>query len=247
MKKIVKLSLVLLMIIGMTVNVYAASCTVNLQPSKKEVKVNEEVVIDVELANVQDSKGMISLTATLDYDRNSLTFVKIEGQNTWKPSYNDENGKIAAEREDYAKGSETIFKVTFKVKEQSEKNIGITLKDIIFSNGDQDIDAISATTKVELGEGASNPNPTPTPDPNPNPNPNPGTNTIPGTDTNTIIDVGGNNNTNKTNTIGDMTTKNEKLPQTGDMDVVLFAIGGVAALTAIFFVKVKIIDKNMKN
>ncbi len=227
MKKIVKISLVLLVVIGIVTNVYASSCNVSLQPSKSEVKQNEEFVVDVVLSNIQDDKGMITLTATLDYDRNNLTFVKIDGQNSWKPSYNEENGKIAAERNEYTKNNETIFKITFKVKEKSQQSVGITLKDIIFSNGDQDIDVTNATTTLLL---ANNEEPT-KPDNNQN--------------TNTIIDTPTNNNST-TNKIDDTTVKKEKLPQTGDMDIVLFALGGIAVLTTIFFIKVKIIDKNIK-
>ena len=108
MKKRLIVSIIFAIIVSLLSNVYAASCNVNLQPSKIETTVNKEFVVDVVLSNIQDNKGMIALTATLDYNKNDLTFVKIEGQNSWKPSYNEENGMIAAEREDYTTNNEQV-------------------------------------------------------------------------------------------------------------------------------------------
>ena len=102
MRKIVKLALVLCMtifIIGNTV--YAAlSCKVSVQASQTEVSKNEEFTVDFNLSNIQSQRGIISIGATLEYDKDSLELVKMEGKNGWETptegaSYNATNGKIA--------------------------------------------------------------------------------------------------------------------------------------------------------
>lgn len=144
MKKIGKLSLVLisLVIIACFVgNVYAAaSCNMELQTTKTELDKNEEFTIDVKLTNIQSERGFVSLVATLDYDKNSLTLVKMEGQNGWATpiedvSYNKANGKIVIDKNGLAKSDEVILKITFKVNNTDKKSTVVSLKDITASDG----------------------------------------------------------------------------------------------------------------
>ena len=110
MKKIIKISAILLMMLSIITNVYAASYDITLKPLNSKVEINKEVTVDVVLSNIKDEKGMITFTARLEYDSKNLTFKSIEGQNGWNPSFNKENGKIAAERAGgYTKADETVF------------------------------------------------------------------------------------------------------------------------------------------
>lgn len=62
MKKIIVLSLILLITISMVINVYANSTfEMSLQPSKKEVNKGEEFTVDVNLSNIQMDKGIIAI------------------------------------------------------------------------------------------------------------------------------------------------------------------------------------------
>ena len=127
MKKIVIMSLILIMIICVMNNVYAAiNCSVNMQTAKTEFRQDEELVVDVRLSNIQSERGIIAFGATLEYDKNSLTIVKMEGKNGWAtPSYNEAEGKLVMERNGLTTKDETMFQIIFKVKEQNNKNISI--------------------------------------------------------------------------------------------------------------------------
>lgn len=244
MKKIVKISLVFMIIFGMISNVYAASCTITAKPSKAEVTSNEEVVVDFVLSNIQDEKGMITFTAKLEHD-SGLTFKKIEGQNGWKPSYSQNTKLIAAERDGgYTKSDEVVFRVTFQANGAVNTNPKVTLTDIVFSNGNEDIDVKAASATIKIIE-PSNPGGSQGGSQGGNPGGNQGTTQTPNTPP---VIIGNNDTTTKTNTVGDPSVKNEKLPQTGEMDILLVGVGAALALVVVgLFIKVKLMDNQMKH
>ncbi len=62
MKKIIILSLILLITISIVINVYATSTfEMSLQSSKNEVSKGEEFTVDVKLSNIQIDKGLIAI------------------------------------------------------------------------------------------------------------------------------------------------------------------------------------------
>ena len=110
MKKIQKLSIImLLMIIVLNVYVYAKpNCNVNMKTQKTEIDKNEEFTVEVEISNIQSERGIIAIEATLEYDKESITLVKMEGQNDWSTpikdlSYNETNGKLVIDKRGLAK------------------------------------------------------------------------------------------------------------------------------------------------
>ena len=180
-----------------TVNA-AFTCKVSMQMEKTEFKKGDEFTVDIKMSDIQSERGVISLGATLEYDKDSLTLVKMEGQNGWESpsvgsSYNEANGKIAITRNGLGKNDETIFKITFKVKEETKKNLLITLRNISLADGTSPLSVKQVYKNITIQEGTDNPVPNPTPDDNDNQLP-----VIPDT-----------NNTN--NDIA----PDEKLPQTG--------------------------------
>ena len=237
MKKIVKLSLVLIMTIFIMGNVYAAiSCKVNMQAAKTEVSKNEEFTVDINLSNIQSERGIISLGATLEYDKDSLTLVKMEGKNGWETpaegtSYNNANGKLAITRAGLGKNDETVFTITFKVKETSKKNLMVTLKNIIVADGIAPANSSLVYQNITVTNGT------------PNPVPEPGTD-----DVNTENIASG----NKTNTSTDVASQNKlanhELPKTGAMvmTVVMVVIGVAIVLAAIYFIRLKLVKKEPK-
>lgn len=248
MKKIVKISLVFMIIFGMISNVYAASCTITAKPSKAEVTSNEEVVVDFVLSNIQDEKGMITFTAKLEHD-SGLTFKKIEGQNGWKPSFSQNTKLIAAERDGgYTKSDEVVFRVTFQANGAVNTNPKVTLTDIVFSNGNEDIDVKTASTTIKIVEPSNpggNPGGSQGGSQGGNQGGNQGTTQTPNTPP---VIIGNNDTTTKTNTVGDPSVKNEKLPQTGEMDILLVGVGAALALVVVgLFIKVKLMDNQMKH
>lgn len=249
MKRIIKLSLVLLITICMMGSVYAAlSCNISLQASKTEVSKNEEFIVDVNIANIQSERGVISLGATLEYDKESLTLVRMEGQNGWETpvngvSYNEANGKIAITRNGLGKNNETVFKIIFKVKEGSKQNLLITLKDITTADGISPAKISATSRNITVKEGTTNPVPTPGDE-----NKNTIVNNIAGNTTNGNTASGntGNNsnrnNVNKNTSTGNITTtKNSSaLPKTGENTIIIVSAITILAIGAvIFFVKMR--------
>ncbi len=148
MKRVLKLNLIVLMIIVIMMlilgeNSYAVdTCNMEIQTEKTELKKGEEFTANIYVSNIQSDRGVISLSATLEYDKESLTLEKMEGQNNWETptslvSYNSENGKIAITRATVSKNNEVIFKMVFKVKEESKENATIKLKNITIADGDK--------------------------------------------------------------------------------------------------------------
>lgn len=238
-RKIIALSLILV-IVTLVSSVYAAStCKVDLKTDKNEYNKNDEFSVNVELSNIQDEKGIIALGGTLDYDKNSLELVKMEAQGNWtKPSYNEANGKFVTDRDNnYATKDETVFKIIFKVKDESKKDITITLKDIVASNGKEDIKTDNASKAITIKNST-------VPDTKPGDN-NEGNNT----GNNVGNNIGNNTGNNVGNNVGNNTSKNNsiynnKIPQAGENNgIIIFCIIVLIAIVATYFVKIKIINK----
>lgn len=266
MKKIVKLSLVLLMAICIMGNVYAAtSCNVSVQTAKSEYSKNEQFTVDVNIANIQSDRGIISLGATLEYDKNSLTLVKMEGKNGWETpssgtSYNEANGKIAITRNGLGKNNETVFTITFKVKEQSKQNLSITLKDITVADGIQPVKIATTYKNITIKEGTTNSgSQSGTDDPNKNQttttNPGTSTGTNANTTTGTSTNKGTNSSTSSTATNKSTSTKSSNknavksgsLPKAGDASMLLIIpIVLIAVVATIFFIRMKMLNKDSK-
>ncbi len=255
MKKIVTLGLILMLIICMIGNVYAAfSCHVNMQASKTQVTKNNEFTINVNVSNIQSERGVISFGGTLEYDKDSLTLIKMEGQNGWEtPSsgltYNETKGKIAITRNRVGKNNETIFKMTFKVKEAKEQNLTVNLKDIIISDGSEPFKINNVSQNITVVTDTQNSTSNLEID-----NKEVDSNRIANTNSNTVINLTsrGNNkqSTNTTNKIADKTSaKTTSLPKAGESNysyILMALIGFVVIMAGIFFLKVRILDKKIK-
>lgn len=255
MKKVLKISLILIVMIFIMGNVYAAlSYNVNLKTNKTQINKNEEFTVDVNISNIKSDRGIISLGGTLEYDKNSLELVKMDGQNGWETpsvgaSYNETNGKIAITRSGPGKSNETVFKITFKVKNGSKQNVTIGLKDITVADGKELAKIDNKYTNVTIKKETTNPIT------KPEDNTNTNTNII--TDTNTITDTKQDSDRNLLNTEGNSSTSNiekkddsiksGKLPQTGETSVILISCIGLIILGAIiYYIKIKKINKKVK-
>jgi len=142
MKKIAKLSIIiLLMMFVLTVNVYAKlNCNINMQSEREDVKQEQEITINVKLSNIESERGIIAIEAILEYDKDCLTLSKMEGQNSWHTpieglSYNTSNGKLVIDKEGLAKSDETILKITFKANKTSKKSTTVSLRNIVVADG----------------------------------------------------------------------------------------------------------------
>lgn len=270
MKKVLKLSLIVLIIFMITiafleVNTYATlSCNIELQTNKNEFEKGEEFIVDFSISNIQSNRGVISLSTTLEYDKDSVELVKMEGQNGWETpiegvSYNKENGKIVITRNGLGTIDEIILKMTFKLKEEAKQNQVITLKDVAIADGDEI--AKFDSVKKEITIKVDNQQTGEEEKPNPGEDTNTGTNTKPNENTNTDsnentnansngnTNSGTNTNTNQGNNITEDKTvaDNATLPKTGNPSYIWIICIGVAALliATYFFVKIKLINKKI--
>lgn len=169
MKKALKLSLILslaIFIICIMGNVYAElNCSVDIKLDETEFNKNDEFTVDIDLSNIQSEQGIISLGATLEYDKESLELIKIEGKNGWETptdgtSYNANNGKIAITRSGFAKSDETVFTLTFKVKEESKQNLIVVLRNITIADGTKPVKINVIHKNITIIDGIPNVMPT---------------------------------------------------------------------------------------
>lgn len=256
MKKIVSISIVLVIAICMMGSVYASlSCNMSMQANKTEVSKNEEFIVNVNVSNIQSERGIIALEATLKYDKESLELVKMEGKNGWETpikdiTYNENNGKIAIDRSGLGKNAETVFSMTFKVKETSKKNLTVSLGDVKVADGTQLTRLGDIIQNITVAEGTQNPDPVPQPKPEePEPTPsNPGTTTgnTSSNSTNNSTTVGDKTTSITKNTINKNVVTNKNLPKAGGNNNVLLAFMTLLVVaTVIFFVKIRLINKEM--
>lgn len=250
MKKIIILSIMVLLIFSVMTNVYAASSfKVNMEASKSELTKKEEFTVEVKISDIQDERGIIALGGKIEYDENSLTFVKVEqGSESWaKPSYSQNSKKFAMDRDARGKEDEVLFKIVFTVNEESTKKPKITLKELVGSNGDEDIevDDVSLTVNVKDGSNAT-PSITTTPSNNPTPSTTPTTSTTPSSSSKPT------QNTDKKITSSQVSKsengEDAKFPYTGfENNIVLLVILVPAVALAIFsYINIKKINKKAK-
>lgn len=235
MKKIQKLSIImLLMIIVLNVYVYAKpNCNVNIKTQKTEIGKNEEFTVEVVISNIQSEKGIIAIDAVLEYDKESITLVKMEGQNDWSTpikdlSYNESNGKLVIDKRGLAKSDETILKLVFKTKEISKEKVMIALKNINIADGTEPSTVANAYKNITIKDASTTPSPKPPEEQTPSQTPKPDDNNI-----NKLPDnISNSNNDNKAP---------GKLPQTGSDNIIL-----MIAIAIFIIISIVLYNKKQK-
>lgn len=254
MKNVVKIILIVLVIMSLCTTVQAVgNCKIDLQPVKVEVKKGDEVAINVNISNIKAEKGIIAMTATMEYDKNSFEFVKVEGKKWTTPFFNEENGKLAVDCNDYTISDETMFEIVFKVKETNAIKKTITIKDIVLSNGIEDINTTNASTTISVRNDSVTPVPPDTDNPDENQGGNQGGNQSNNQDNNSNGSEVENSNQNQddkneNNNKIDNTVSNEKLPHTGGKLNIIFSVFGIIIiLIVIILIVTRTIKKKNKN
>lgn len=247
MKKIQKLSIImLLMIIVLNVYVYAKpNCNVNIKTQKTEIGKNEEFTVEVVISNIQSEKGIIAIDAVLEYDKESITLVKMEGQNDWSTpikdlSYNESNGKLVIDKRGLAKSDETILKLVFKTKEISKEKVMIALKNINIADGTEPSTVANAYKNITIKDASTTPSPKPPEEQTPTPSPKP-----PEEQTPSQTPKPDDNNINKLpDNISNSNNDNKapgKLPQTGSDNIIL-----MIAIAIFIIISIVLYNKKQK-
>lgn len=223
MKKIVIILSLILTIFAASVSyVNATTCEIAMAASKTNFNKGEEIVVSVSLAKLKSDVGIIALDGTLEYDKQNLEYVKMEGQNGWStPVYNSSNGKFVTDKNAFATKNETVFKIIFKVKQTQKQNQVITLKDVTVADGVAPISTKESNFKFTINTGASKPN-----------------DNVQKPNINTNGDNPLNLITGSNNIVNDAVTG--QLPQTGISDVMItILLIGAVITAAVFFIKIK--------
>lgn len=252
--RIITITLIFLLVFSIIGKVYAnSSFTITMQASKNKLNKNEEFTVEVKISNIQDEKGIIAIGGEIDYDKNSLTLLKLESSSeAWaKPTYYNESNKFVIDRESLSKAEENIFKMIFKVNEESSQNPKISLKNVAASNGDEDIKTSDTNIAVTINNGSSiNPTQSPTNSPTTTPTQSPTA-----TPTQKPTDNSSNNKINVSNKITNNINDNKKdekssnqLPYTGKDTIAIGIIFSVVAMLAVVsYIKIKQINKKAQN
>lgn len=146
MKKTLILSAIFMLVLGITVNVFAAEGTVAIldaKADKETVVAGEELVLTLTLKDISASQGtgITSLTTQIDYDTNIFETITEENIQTITgedsnsvlfPIYNDNEGthELTLATNTGIKTDRAIAKITFKAKQ----NVTSTTTSIEFKN-----------------------------------------------------------------------------------------------------------------
>lgn len=210
MKKIISLSLSILLIFCLVSTVYASSpCNMSLE-GKTQLALNEEFSVSLVISNIQDPNGIYVVSATLEFDKEKLQFCGIENATGWATATYNENiignkgkGKILIERagKDTAKSNQTVFRIKFKAIKDNVTNVDINLSNISVSNIENDIKLGAIQShKVNIGTNNSENNNNPgTGSENNNPGNNSGNNNSSNNNSNNNNSNNNNSNNNNNN------------------------------------------------
>lgn len=158
-KRLLHVIIIFFLITILLIDVVSAfGLSVFMTPSTTNVQTSSEVVIKVKVSNLDvGENGINSFSGTLNYDTEVfevLTVDDITGLNNWTASYTPDSGKIVLFKTTFVNSDEELFQITLKTKSEISKNSGaVSLKNIIVSNGDDEISATEVNTSIAIGSG----------------------------------------------------------------------------------------------
>lgn len=151
------LGIIFMIAILITINVQASNnLKAVIKSSKNELKKSEEVVITLKLDQYQDIKnGINAYKATLDYDENIFEPVLEESfscKNSWELlKYNKDTKELVAIKKAGSTVPEEVVDVKLKVKEEVEpKTTDVKMKDIVTSDGKNDLRIDEANVTIDI-------------------------------------------------------------------------------------------------
>lgn len=158
-KRILHIIIIFCLVTVLLVDVVNAfSLSVFMTPSTTNVQTSSEVVIKVKVSNLNvGDNGINTFTGNLSYDTDvfeTLTSDSVSGLNNWTAAYTPDTGKITLFKTTFVNSDEELFQITLKTKESVSKNSGtVSLKNIIVSNGNDEISATEVNTTIAIGTG----------------------------------------------------------------------------------------------
>ena len=134
-------------IITLSNSVDAATINMELSSEQNEIEVEKISNIEVRI-NLLDfdrisENIVLGFYAEIEYNRDLLELINIEGQNNWSAEFNDITNKLVLDT-DSAKANTTIAIMKFKINEEEitrNENTAIYLKNMILTDGNFEINA----------------------------------------------------------------------------------------------------------
>lgn len=151
MKKTTKLLILMIITLFlMTVTVYAADFSVNMETTKEE----NEIILSIKLDEINmTGAGITAIIFDLEYDRDAFETVTVEDitpKNDWgNPTYNEKTGTMLLLRNSFTKQAGEI--VTIKLQPKTTGKTEIKLSEIQASDAQVDMEAEDKVITVELG------------------------------------------------------------------------------------------------
>lgn len=146
-RKIGILIFIIIMILGISNYSQASSFNLDISADKTEIEAGEETEINVKLTNIDmGEKGINVVEGTLEYDKDFIENIQLEGINEWKKIYNTEDGKLKGKflfdkMNEGIKEEESIGTIKVKIKEDAKQGeTQIKIKDIKSNDGENLVD-----------------------------------------------------------------------------------------------------------
>lgn len=157
---------------GITTVQATASFDVKIKPSATEVKRGDTVNVTVSATNLtmDADRGLMGFTAIINYDKTVFNELKVgegylaedftAGKGWGFPNYQPEDDSVACTAGGWIKNDSDIFTIAFTVKDTAKLgSTTITLKNIVGSDGENDIDATGVSTVLTIKEKETTPAP----------------------------------------------------------------------------------------
>jgi len=148
-----------------------SSIKANITSETEKVNCNEEVIVTLKFEQYTDiDQGINAYKAKLEYNNAVFDPVKesdLIGLNDWEEvKYNENNGEFIAIKKAGSKLPEEVMQITLRVKSDAKPGKeDITVKDLVYSEGKEDVFTEDASKSIEVIKDASEiPNETDTPE-----------------------------------------------------------------------------------
>lgn len=157
MKKFISLFTCILILMFCSVIHATTTFTATLETDKSILKAGDEIEIALKLENfTENEKGINVLLGILDYDKS--IFEKVEQEDItsiqyWEaPTFNTDNGKLLLDTYTFVSESHNAVKIKLKVKDNitETKTTEIKLKEIVASDGENDIEVEDAIVTLQV-------------------------------------------------------------------------------------------------
>ena len=159
LKLIVATTIITIMMLTYTINVFAAvTAGLTITPKKNVVAPGEEFTVEVKAESIDaGNNGLSKVEATLAYDDKVLNTImesQIEGMSGWKVKYDTFSKKITAESAVGIKTNGSIFQISIKAKPNTATGTSTSGSTSNLSGGSVSLGGTSNLSGTGTGTGA---------------------------------------------------------------------------------------------